>query len=1652
MDRKPMPFREAFPNLKLDERVEKYLDIIVVNRVCVNGSRTRMHVYITATNWIRKSYIYQIEDAIAEQIFGHVEMEVKIIERFELSVAYTPAKFYDVYRTSMLLELKQVSPLVRQSFLHADITFPDEHTIRAEMPDTIVNEDRKEAIRDYLEKVFRDRAGFQGISVDIELVEEKKKEKEELFEDVDQKIELKIANVLRRNSRAKEEVKEEKKLPVSEEQKAQRKKFVLNANDPTVIYGKNFDSEPEPIESIGNDPRTVTIRGEVFQAEERETRSGRIIFTVSLTDYTDSLRMKLWFDKEEEEAYTSVFKKGACFIVRGMMDFDPFDRELMIKSVFGIKKIPPFKEERNDTSPEKRVELHCHTKMSDMDAVSSATDIIKQAYHFGMKALAITDHGVVQAFPEAHKALGGKGGIPKDADFKVIYGMEGYLVDDMKNIVTGPLHGNILDDAVVFDVVTTGQSPYNHDMIELSAIKVEKGQLKDEYTTLVNPGRPIPFAMQTETGINDNMVADSPDIGTAVRDFLKFAGDLPLVAYDADMAVNFLMAACKKENIKVTLTDAQIDELVRGVDEEESEEKKQEEEQQKAEENAKEEQRLVELKERVAKAKNHGEELSEEDKAAARAAGMKVTEAEEEAAQEAEMKAAEAELAEKEKAEQEAAEGTAEEKSWPAASDESAAKTVVASAEETVSADKVPEEDSCEKEKIKPIAPEHRREVMEKLGIADHTIDGMTLLRHHTYLDIPAMVRFLIPEMGRIRFKTIVKHLKLNCRDDMRAQPRAEAMALAWTKFQKMMEERDIHTFRELNSCGIVSPERARNLPYYHIIIQAQNVDGKYNLYRLVSESHLHYFKRRPLIPRSLLNEKRKGLILGSACSAGELYKAILAGASDAELARIVEYYDYLEIQPTGNNHFLLEDPRSGIKTEEDLRDINRKIVKLGEEFHKPVCATCDVHFLNPDDAIYRSIIQAGHGFKDPKQPPLYLHTTDEMLKEFSYLGEKKAHEVVIENTNKIADMIENISPIYPDKCPPSIPHSEEDLQKMCYDKAHRWYGDPLPDIVKARLDKELTSIIKNGYAVMYIIAQKLVKKSNEDGYLVGSRGSVGSSFVATMADITEVNPLRPHYRCTNPDCLYSDFDSEEVMQAHMDGICGCDMPDKVCPKCGQPMTKDGFDIPFETFLGFAGNKEPDIDLNFSGDEQNVAQQYTEVIFGKGQTFKAGTIGTVADKTAYGYAMHYFEDKGISKRSCELERLSQGCVGVRRTTGQHPGGVVVLPKGMDINWFTPVQHPANDVNSPFITTHFDYHSIDSNLLKLDILGHDDPTIIRMLQDLTGTDPHDVPLDDKGVLSLFSGTEALGITPEDIDGCELGTLGVPEFGTQFVMGMLKQTHPKTFSELIRISGLSHGTDVWLNNAQYYIEKGYCTLPTAICCRDDIMVYLINKGLDNEHAFKIMESVRKGRGLTEEQKKEMKDHGVEDWYLESCLKIKYMFPKAHAAAYVMNAFRIAYYKINYPLAYYAAYFSIRLKTFDYETMCQGREKLEYYADKIKKNPQPSAHETAMLDDMRLVREMYARGFEFCKLDIYQASAKRLKIVDGKLMPRLNCIAGLGDAQAEAIEREAKKGPFLSKDDFRDRTKVSKTIIDLMDEYGILGDIPESNQISLFDLVEK
>ena len=1089
-----------------------------------------------------------------------------------------------------------------------------------------------------------------------------------------------------------------------------------------------------------------------------------------------------------------------------------------------------------------------------------------------MKALAITDHGVVQAFPIANHQL------KKGEDFKIIYGVEGYFVDDVKGLIQNEKGQKIDSEYVVFDIETTGLSPTNNRIIEIGAVRIKDGRIQDTFSEFVNPEVPIPYTITKLTSITDAMVQNAPTIEVILPKFLEYIGDASVVAHNATFDTGFI-----RENAK-------------------------------------------------------------------------------------------------------------------------------------------------------------------RLG----------LVFDSTIVDTMTLAHILLPELGKYTLDRLCKQFGVVNEHHHRACDDAAATAEIFVKMIKMIKEKGITTIHELNEAGAASPDAIRKAKTYHGIILAANEVGRVNLYRLISESHLTYFNRRPRMTKSLINKYREGLIIGSACEAGELYRAVLYGEGEDEITRLCNFYDYYEIQPVGNNMFLLDDEKAPVKTVEDLQDVNRKICDLGKQFDKPVVATCDVHFLDPEDEVYRRIMMAGKGFHDAdRQPPLFFRTTDELLAEFQYLGSDLAKEVVITNTNKINDMIERISPVRPDKCPPIIDNSDETLTTICYDKAHEIYGPNLPEIVEARLKRELHSIISNGFAVMYIIAQKLVWISNGDGYLVGSRGSVGSSFVATMAGITEVNPLPAHYIC--PKCYFTDFDSDFVKQ--FEGQSGCDMPDRKCPKCGTLMTKEGHDIPFETFLGFYGDKEPDIDLNFSGEYQPKAHAYTEELFGKGKAFRAGTIGSLAEKTAFGYVYKYYEEHEQVKRRCEMDRIALGLTGVKRTTGQHPGGMIVLPKHEEIYSFTPIQHPANDTTTDIITTHFEYHSIDHNLLKLDILGHDDPTMIRRLEDLTGLDAKTIPLDDKDVMSLFHNTEALGIKPEDIGGTKLGTLGIPEFGTDFAMQMLIDAAPKAFSDLVRIAGLSHGTDVWLGNAQTLIAEGVCELSSAICTRDDIMTYLIYRGLEPGLAFNIMEKVRKGivaKGKCDkwdEWKEEMRKHDVPEWYMESCEKIKYMFPKAHAVAYVMMGWRVAYYKIKYPLAYYTAFFSIRASAFDYQQMCLGKEALEENLAALQKKDKNdmSATEKDMVRDMRLVQEMYARGIEFMPIDLYRAKADRFQIIDGKIMPSFASIAGMGLKAAQQLEEAAKGGTFTSKEDIRIRGKVSKTILDVMEELGILGDLPETNQYDFFGMLK-
>ena len=1483
-----MKLFDAFPTLEFNEDIMDILADVEVLKVATNSAKTRLRVYITSRRLIPKSTIFVLENGFRKQIPPFKTMDIHVVEKYELSSQYTQEKLWGIYKESILDELRHESIIDYEIVKKAKVRFIADDKMELVVSDGSIERDRVKNICEYLHMVFFDRCGFE-IDFDIIYREAKHEAKDtpvihmqlEQTADGDDKEEAVAGSENKsekKNSKETEMAQTEKtvagrlrtdaKVLDKKAAKNDEKSFrsVKMSGNPDVIYGKDFDDEAIELATITHEIGEGAVRGRIRGVEVKELRTGKQLMTFTVTDFTDSMSVKLFLNtKENLDEIKGDIKDGAFVKIKGVIAMDSWSREIAVSSVRGIKKIPDFTRKRMDNSDVKRVELHCHTKMSDMDGVSEVSDIIKQASKWGMPAIAITDHGVCQAFPDANHT------VEKLDGFKVIYGVEAYLVDDLKALIENP-DGQTFDDTyVVFDLETTGFSSEHDRIIEIGAVKYQNRRCVDSFSCFVNPEIPIPFRIEKLTGINDSMVIDAQTIEEVLPKFIEFCEGAVLVAHNADFDSGFIKAKAKQ---------------VMGIDKE------------------------------------------------------------------------------------------------------------------------------------------------------------------YTVVDTVALARVLLPQLNRYKLDTVAKAVGVSLENHHRAVDDADCCAGIFLKFMTMMEERGITNLNQAESLADERENIVKKLPSYHAIILAKNDVGRNNLYRLTSMAHLKYFNRRPRIPKSELLKHREGLILGSACEAGELYRAILDNKSEQDIARLVEFYDYLEIQPLGNNRFMIDSEDIWVSSEQDLIDINKKIVSLGEIFGKPVAATCDVHFLNPEDEVYRRIIMAGQGFDDAdNQAPLFLRTTEEMLNEFQYLGSDKAYEVVVKNTNMIADMCEKISPVRPDKCPPVIENSDETLRKICYTTAHEMYGEELPEIVKERLDRELNSIISNGYSVMYIIAQKLVWKSNEDGYLVGSRGSVGSSFAATMAGITEVNPLPPHYLCMNGDCHYYDFDSEDVKK--FAGGAGCDMPDRICPKCGKPLTKQGFDIPFETFLGFKGNKEPDIDLNFSGEYQSKAHSYTEVIFGKGQTFKAGTVGTVADKTAYGYVRKYFEERQITKRDSEIVRIAEGCTGIRRSTGQHPGGIIVLPLGEEIDTFTPIQHPANDMTTNIITTHFDYHSIDHNLLKLDILGHDDPTMIRMLQDLTGIDPKTIPLDSPEVMSLFKDTSALGITPDDIGGTKLGALGIPEFGTDFAMQMVIDAKPTCFADLVRISGLSHGTDVWLGNAQTLIMSGVATISTAICCRDDIMIYLIGKGMDKELSFTIMESVRKGKGLKEGWPEQMREHDVPQWYIESCLKIKYMFPKAHAAAYVMMAWRIAYCKVFYPLAYYASYFSIRATAFSYELMCMGKEKLDYYiADYKKRSDSLSKKEEDTLKDMRLVQEMYARGLEFLPIDLYKSHSRNFQIVDGKLLPPFNSIDGLGDVAAELIMNAAEHGPFLSRDDFQARTKASKTVVALLGDLGILGDLPESNQLSLFD----
>ena len=1231
-----------------------------------------------------------------------------------------------------------------------------------------------------------------------------------------------------------------------------------------LFYGRPFSGKPVRMDELNLDMFRVIVEGKVFAVQHRELKKrGAWVVCFDMTDYTSSVRVNQFMEAAKAKPIIDNVQPGMWLRVQGKMSFDRYDNEMVLQPN-AMEKIEAPK--RRDTYPEKRVELHLHTTMSSMDALTDTASAVKRAASWGHRAIAITDHGGAQSFPDAMKAASKAKVAGTDQNIKILYGCEGYYVNDVDDRIA--VHGDgdfsFDEEYVAFDLETTGLSSLHDTIIEIGAAIMKGNEVLSTFQTFVDPHRPLQPKIVDLTGINDQMLAGQPDISEAIPKFLEYVGNRPLCAHNVDFDIGFVTAAC------------------------------------------------------------------------------------------------------------------------------------------------------------------------EKLGLPFHP----------TYVDTLILAQNLMPELGKYKLNIVADALSLPDFNHHRASDDAITCGYLLMRFFKMLREQDIDTLQKINprmeqlrSGSKILDRRAR-----HIIVFAKNSIGLRNLYRLISYGNLKYFKRVPIMPKSELLQWREGLIIGSACEAGELFQAILNHKSWAELKRIAGFYDFLEIQPICNNRFMLD--KGLAEDEEELRGFNRTIVRLGEELGKPVVATGDVHFLDPEDEIFRHILLATKQMPDADRPlPLYLRTTDEMMAEFAYLGEEKAREVVIDNPNRIVDWCETLRPVPHNLFAPKIENSVEDLKSLVYGKLHRLYGENPPELVQKRVDTEMHDIISCHYDVIYMSAQKLVQNSLEHGYLVGSRGSVGSSIVAYMSGITEVNSFPPHYRC--PNCKYTTFD------VPADCACGADLPDAVCPKCGAKLDKDGFNIPFETFLGFGGDKVPDIDLNFSGEYQAKAHAYCVQMFGKTHVFRAGTIGTVAEKTAYGYVKKYLSERGKTVSKAEENRLALGCVNVKRTTGQHPGGLVVIPQENEIWDFCPVQHPADDKDSEWITTHFEYHSMEENLLKLDMLGHDDPTMIRMLEDMTGVDAQKIPLDDQDTMSIFTSSKVLGYENDPILG-PVGSVAIPEFGTGFTRGMLQETQPTKFDTLIRLSGFSHGTDVWLGNARDLILSKTASVNDAIGCRDDIMLYLIKCGMPEKRSFKIMEAVRKGRGLPDGAEEEMKAAGVPEWYIGSCKKIKYLFPKAHATAYVMMAFRIAWFKVHQPLAFYAAYFYRRSQKggFDEGMMCHGIELVKKKLQEIKEDEDSSAKDDDLFTTLEVCYEFYLRGFTFAPIDIYHSHATKFQIEDGRLRPPFVAVAGLGETAAWDLMNAREGREFLSVEEFADACpKVSKTLIDQLQSAGAFGDLPLTSQLTLF-----
>ncbi len=1235
-------------------------------------------------------------------------------------------------------------------------------------------------------------------------------------------------------------------------------------SDGKVLMGHSIKKAPTDMKDLNQDSGRVVIEGDVFEVTSRKLkkRDGSML-SFDITDLTGSIRVIKFLRPEDDQSIVNKINVGDHLKVNGYVSYSRYDEDIVLEPkdiVLGKKKIRP------DNAPEKRVELHVHTRFSTLDALTDPAEIVKRAAYWGHPAIAVTDHGGLQAFPDMWKA-GRKHGV------KIIYGCEGYLVNDVDGslAVHGESERDMYDEMVAFDIETTGLNAGSDRMTEIGAVIFSGNEIKATFNTFVDPGMHIPAEITQLTGITDRDVKGAPKEAEALRSFLEFAGDRPLVAHNADFDTGFMSAAASRSGIE-----------------------------------------------------------------------------------------------------------------------------------------------------FEPV-----------------------------YIDTLSLSRALLPDLKKHKLDIVSNRLSLPDFNHHRASDDALVCGRIMGRFLDMLQKQGAKTVNDIQSTYMrIKP--AEHNRSRHMILLVKNKTGLKNLYELVSKSYLKYFYKTPTMPKSVVMKYREGLLLGSACGMGELYGAVMHGASDSELRRIASFYDYLEIQPLGNNGFLVDN--GAVSDITVLQDYNRRIIEIGRQLNKPVIAASDVHFLDAEDEQYRKILQAAKKFSDADRGcPIYFRTTDEMLAEFDYLGEEMAKRVVIDNPRAIADMVDDIELLPKDLYPPKIENSARDLKDLVYGKMHEIYGENPPEIVKSRVDTELTTILDHNYDVIYMSAQKLVQNSLEHGYLVGSRGSVGSSIVAYMSGITEVNSLPPHYVC--PKCKHSEFITDGSYG------CGADMPPKNCPDCGTLMRRDGFDIPFETFLGFPGNeKTPDIDLNFSGEYQAQAHKYTEELFGSDHVFRAGTIGTLAEKTAYGYVKKYLEERNIKVTKVEENRLAKGLVGVKRTTGQHPGGLVVIPQDMDVTDFCPVQHPADDPKSGIVTTHFEYHCMESNLLKLDELGHDDPTMIRMLEDATGVNAREILLSDPDTMKIFTTPTVLGLPDDDDIIGKTGSIGIPEFGTGFTRQMLVDTQPTQFDTLVRLSGFSHGTDVWAGNIRDLIVNGIATVNETVGCRDDIMLYLIQKGMEPSLAFKTMEAVRKGKvkksgEFPGDAEAQMRSLDVPDWYIESCRKIAYLFPKAHAVAYVMMAFRIAWFKVHEPLAFYSAYFYRRSQknSFDAEMMTAGVDEVRRKINELRQKDDATANEDSILTTLESVYEFYMRGFDFAPIDLYDSSATKFKITaDGRLRPPFVAIAGLGEAAAIDLENCTKHGQnYISIEEVSAACpKVSTTHLETLRRMGAFGEMPESSQINLFE----